>query len=162
MTTTGFSLLLLDACCTIHNCILISEFILSLVIYYITALSRNKEDSPEFSLSEGGDEARTEQALQEAFDQATGQQNQQADDHAGLSLLQDSVLGMQPNGKSLSPPPPLLSPHTIIILCYCTNFLTAHYRKYTTTFISYSFSAFRHGLSCCWPPGPWSGGVPFN
>ena len=68
---------------------------------FATVLSRNKEESPEFSLSEGGDEARTEQALQEAFDQATGQQNQQTGggQGPGMSLLQDSVLGMQPNGK---------------------------------------------------------------
>ena len=60
------------------------------------ALSRTKEDTPEFSLSEG-DDIRTEQALQEAFDQETGRQ-QQGD--PGTSPLQDSVLGLQPNGES--------------------------------------------------------------
>ena len=68
--------------------------------FCIVALSRSKEDSPEFSLSDGVDEARTEQALQEAFDQATGQQSQRTGDIAGMSLLQDSALGMHPSGKS--------------------------------------------------------------
>ena len=67
-----------------------------------TALSRNKEteDSLEFSLSEG-DDARTEQALQEAFDHATGQQNQQqqGDQDQGMSLPQDSLLGLHSSGK---------------------------------------------------------------
>ena len=85
-----------------HKQLLFNNIIIVLMCkIFATVLSRNKEDNPEFSLSEGGDEARTEQALQEAFDQATGQQNQQTGggQGPGMSLLQDSVLGMQPNGK---------------------------------------------------------------
>ena len=80
--------------------------------FCIIALSRSKEDSPEFSLSDGVDEARTEQALQEAFDQATGQQSQRTGDIAGMSLLQDSALGMHPSGKSCLSSFSLLSPFT--------------------------------------------------
>ena len=90
--------------CYFTSCYVSELCVLQCSNFYATVLSRNKEDSPEFSLSEGVDEARTEQALQEAFDQATGQQNQQTggEQGPGMSLLQDSVLGMQPNGKSLS------------------------------------------------------------
>ena len=74
-----------------------------IILYVAIALSRNKEteDNPEFSLSEG-DDVRTEQALQEAFDQATGQQNQQqqVDQDQGMSLLQDSLLGLHSSGKT--------------------------------------------------------------
>ncbi len=60
---------------------------------------RDDGDNPEFSLATatGGDEAATQQALDEAFTQANAPRPLRAD--PGMSLLQDSVLGMHPNGE---------------------------------------------------------------
>ncbi len=68
-------------------------------------MSRDDGDNPEFSLATGDDEVATQQALEEAFAQATAAPRPIGDD-PGLSLLQDSVLGMRPNGESSSEPIP--------------------------------------------------------
>ena len=85
-----------------YSVVLVKLMQMTVCVAIPVALSRNKEteDNPEFSLSEG-DEVKTEQALQEAFDQATGQQNQQqqVDQEQGMSLPQDSLLGLHSSGK---------------------------------------------------------------
>ena len=83
-----------------------------LLILEPAAVSRDDGDHPEFSLRVGDDEDTTQQTLQHAFDQATAQPKEGeggGDRHGGtrtrdpgLSLLQDSVLGLNPNGKEHS------------------------------------------------------------
>ena len=78
------------------------------------AVCRDDRDHPEFSLVVGDGENDTQQTLQHAFDQATAKPTEEGGGEGGgdrqdgrtrdpgLSLLQDSVLGIHPNGKEHS------------------------------------------------------------